>query len=65
MNKSEVIDTTSGKMQGYKEDDLVIFKGIPYAEPPIDELRFSPPAAKKRWDGVLEATKYGACSYQG
>ncbi|NVM43346.1 MAG: carboxylesterase/lipase family protein [Candidatus Lokiarchaeota archaeon] len=65
MNKSDVIDTTSGQMQGYKEDDLVIFKGIPYAEPPIDELRFSPPVPKKRWDGVLEATKYGACSYQG
>lgn len=65
MNKSDIIDTTSGKMQGYKENDLVIFKGIPYAEPPIEELRFSPPVEKKRWDGVLEATKYGFCAYQG
>ena len=65
MNKTDVIDTTSGKMQGYKEEDLVIFKGIPYAEPPIDELRFSPPVPKNRWEGVLEATKYGPCSYQG
>ncbi|MBY8987236.1 MAG: carboxylesterase/lipase family protein [Candidatus Lokiarchaeota archaeon] len=65
MNKSDIIDTTSGRMQGYKENELVIFKGIPYAEPPIDELRFSPPVAKKQWDGVLEATRYVSCAYQG
>jgi len=65
MNKSDIIDTTSGKIQGYRENDLVIFKGIPYAEPPVDELRFSPPVEKKRWDDVLDATKYGFCAYQG
>ena len=65
MNKSDIIDTTSGKMHGSKENGLVIFKGIPYAEPPIDELRFSPPVAKKPWDDVLEATRYGSCAYQG
>lgn len=65
MNKSDIIDTTSGKMQGYKVDNLVIFKGIPYAEPPIDDLRFSPPVTKKRWDDILDATEYGHCSFQG
>ena len=65
MNKSELIDTTSGKLQGYKEEGLVIFKGIPYAEAPIEELRFSPPVAKKPWDDVFDATKYGPCAYQG
>ena len=65
MNKSDIIETTSGKVQGYKEKDLVIFKGIPYGEPPIDELRFSPPVAKNSWDDVLETTRYGSCAYQG
>ena len=65
MNKSDIIDTTSGKMLGSKENGLVIFKGVPYAEPPIDELRFSPPVAKKPWDGVLKAIRYGSCAYQG
>jgi len=65
MNKSDIINTTSGKMYGSKENGLVIFKGIPYAEPPIEELRFSPPVAKKPWDDVLEATRYGSCAYQG
>ena len=53
MNKSDIINTTSGKIHGSKETGLVTFKGIPYAEPPIDELRFSPPVAKKPWDDVL------------
>ena len=52
-------------MKGIKENGIVIFKGIPYAEPPINELRFSPPVAKKPWDKVFEAIKYGSCSYQG
>ncbi len=65
MDKSDIINTTSGKIQGFKENELVIFKGIPYAEPPVNELRFSPPVAKKPWDDILDATKYGHCSYQG
>ena len=65
MDKSDIINTTSGKIQGYKEENLVIFKGIPYAEPPIENLRFSAPVAKKPLEGVLEAIEYSACSYQG
>ena len=43
MNKMVVIKTKSGKIQGYKEKGLDIFKGIPYGEPPIGDLRFTPP----------------------
>lgn len=65
MNKTVIIETKSGKIQGYKENGIEIFKGIPYAEPPIDDLRFSPPVAKKKWHGILVATEYGHCAYQG
>ena len=65
MNKTVIIETKSGKIQGYKEDGVEIFKGIPYGEPPIDDLRFSPPVAKKQWDEVLDTTEYGHCAYQG
>ncbi len=65
MNKTEIIETKSGKIQGYIEDGIAIFKGIPYAEPPIGELRFQAPIAKKKWGGVLDCTKYGACAWQG
>jgi para-nitrobenzyl esterase len=65
MDKSDIINTSSGKIQGYEENGVVIFKGIPYAEPPIDDLRFSPPVVKKKWDEVLDVTEYGHCAYQG
>ncbi len=65
MNKTKIIETKSGKIQGIVETKLEVFKGIPYAEPPINELRFLPPKPKKSWTGVLEATKYSACAFQG
>ncbi len=60
-----IIETKSGKVQGYIENDVEVYKGIPYAEPPIDDLRFSPPVMKKPWDGVLEAKEYSPFAFQG
>jgi len=65
MEKSNIIEIKTGKIQGYKEEGLEIFKGIPFAEPPIGKLRFSSPVSKQAWDGVLNATEYGPCSFQG
>ena len=60
-----IIESISGKIKGYIQDNLHIFKGIPYAEPPIGDLRFSAPRPKKPWNDVLDATKFGPCAYQG
>ncbi|MFX1567575.1 MAG: carboxylesterase/lipase family protein [Promethearchaeota archaeon] len=60
-----VVEINCGKIKGYTEDGLHIFKGIPFAEAPIGDLRFSPPQAKKPWDGVLETTEFGPCAFQG
>ena len=65
MNKTKITETKSGKIQGIVDNNLEIFKGIPYAEPPVNELRFIPPIPKKPWTGVLETTKYSACAFQG
>jgi carboxylesterase type B len=35
-----------------------VFRGIPYAEPPLGDLRFRPPVTKKPVSGIIDATKY-------
>ncbi|XP_013141726.1 PREDICTED: esterase FE4-like [Papilio polytes] len=40
------------------------FRGIPYAEPPLGDLRFKPPQPKKAWDGVRDAKEFGSVYYQ-
>ena len=59
MKKTEIIKIKSGNLQGYINEGISIFKGIPYAEPPIGELRLNNPKSKKDWDDVLEATEFG------
>lgn len=64
MKKTEIINTKTGKIQGYIGDGIQIFKGIPYAEPPIGNLRLNAPEPKKPWEGVLEALDYKPISPQ-
>ncbi|MBR0355744.1 MAG: carboxylesterase family protein [Oscillospiraceae bacterium] len=53
-----------GWLQGYTQGKLKIFKGIPYAAPPVGELRFRQPRDPGRWRGVRKATQYSAASVQ-
>lgn len=64
MKKTEIITTKAGKIQGYIADGIQIFKGIPYSEPPIGDLRLNAPMAKKPWEGVFEALDYKPISPQ-
>jgi hypothetical protein len=58
------VATKSGKIAGSFENGLYVFKGIPYAAPPVDELRWMPPQPVKKWDGVLDAKIFGAIAPQ-
>lgn len=53
-----------GWLQGSTEGDLKVFKGIPYAAPPVGALRFRHPQDPARWRGVRAATQYQAASIQ-
>ena len=59
-----VVDTRHGKLQGLLEDDLHVFRGIPFAAPPVGELRFRAPRPPEPWDGVREANEVGHGSMQ-
>ncbi|MFC4595868.1 carboxylesterase/lipase family protein [Sphingobium tyrosinilyticum] len=54
----EVVATAAGKVQGTKEDGVLSWKGIPFAAPPVGELRWRAPQPVKAWGGVLPTTSY-------
>ena len=60
-----IIKTSSGQVRGVIEGEVWVFKGIPYAAPPVGEFRWRPPQTVKPWDGILDANKYGSNCAQG
>ena len=58
------VDTIHGIIEGTKEKDLNVFRGIPYAEPPTGELRWCPPQPPESWDGVRSCTEFSAACIQ-
>jgi para-nitrobenzyl esterase len=46
-------------VRGVTENGTAVFRGIPYAEPPVGKLRFKPPVERARWEGVRDASKFG------
>ena len=55
--KQTVVNTKSGKVEGYYKDNLYVFKGIPYAAPPVGDLRWMPPKPLKAWDGSSSSSR--------
>lgn len=62
--KQTIVTTKSGKVEGSYQDGLYVFKGIPFAAPPLGELRWMPPQPTEPWDGVRPAKKFGAIAPQ-
>lgn len=63
----ETIVLDSGKISGAEtgvENDIRVFKGIPYAAPPVGDLRWKPPQPVKSWEGVWECTEFGSACPQ-
>jgi para-nitrobenzyl esterase len=54
----------SGAVRGVATGDVISFKGLPYAEPPIGPLRWRPPQPEKPWQGVRAATQFGPSCMQ-
>ena len=59
-----IIETTHGKVQGQQEEELCVFRGIPYAEPPLGRNRWTAPMDHKPWSGVRKAFYAKPVSWQ-
>ena len=47
-----------GALEGVEENGLGVFKAIPYAKPPVGELRWRPPVKLEKWEGVYKTDQY-------
>jgi para-nitrobenzyl esterase len=56
-------DTTAGKVRGYTDGGISVFKGIPYGDDTA-KRRFQPPLPPVHWEGIREATEFGPRSPQ-
>ena len=55
---SSIVTAPVGTFRGETEQGVRVFRGIPFAEPPVGRLRFRPPVALKPSSGVRDATKF-------
>jgi len=58
------VRTRYGLLQGAEKNGVRVWRGIPYAEPPVGKLRFRAPQEPMAWEGVREATQVGPIAMQ-
>jgi para-nitrobenzyl esterase len=63
----QIISIEGGEIIGQalgEHKDVMSFKGVPYAKPPVGTLRWKPPENVETWEGIREATAYGTACIQ-
>ena len=62
-----VVETSLGALEGEPvagDDGVLVFRGVPYAEPPVGDARWRAPAGKAAWQGTRSATAFGPACWQ-
>lgn len=58
------VETPLGALRGTHEEGVRVFRGVPFAEPPVGDLRFRAPVAKRAWTGVRDASRFASAAVQ-
>ncbi len=56
--------TRQGRLSGVAEGDILHFRGVPFAKPPVGDLRWKAPQAPAAWSGVRQADMFGPACMQ-
>ncbi len=59
-----VVQTASGPVLGQEKRGVYMFNGIPFAAPPVGELRFKAPVKPEPWDDIRDCTRFGPAAPQ-
>lgn len=59
-----IVQAPAGALEGRMDGAIRVFKGIPFAAPPVGALRWRPPQPAARWQGVRSAQDFGAACIQ-
>ena len=61
-----IVEVSGGRLRGLVSSDGRVrsFRGVPYAKPPVGELRWRPPVSPDRWEGERPAVAFGSCAPQ-
>jgi para-nitrobenzyl esterase len=62
--QNPVVRTTQGYIKGTVENNIAVFKGIPYAQPPVDAGRYLPPVEHTPWKDTLNTQQFGPSASQ-
>lgn len=61
----QVVETGFGRLEGEQRGSVLVFRGVPFAKPPLGSLRFLPPEPAEPWIGARDATRFGPGAPQG
>ncbi|MFJ5262537.1 carboxylesterase/lipase family protein [Streptomyces sp. NPDC088387] len=60
----DTVRTAQGLIRGSEDGGVLSCLGLPFAAPPVGELRWAPPAEPASWSGVRDATRFGNAAIQ-
>lgn len=64
VSMAQPVKVDDGLLEGTSEDGLTVYRGIPFAAPPVGDLRWRAPQPASKWDGVRRADKFGPACMQ-
>ncbi|MBR3286160.1 MAG: carboxylesterase family protein, partial [Bacteroidales bacterium] len=63
-SNNPVVKVDGGLVQGVQEEDVIVYKGVPFAAPPVGDLRGKELQPVQPWEGVLKADTFRAAALQ-